>query len=165
MANQIAAFAAPACCSVDTPEPGRAGRCSWLALQGRCARSEDSPALCPVACGECLICAAHPQRSLYTKIEERANAHRAKRLASATNFACSAWYARERPCGRHGAKNIGSIRSFQKQNPTSKLHSHSFTPCRFPLMNSVPFPSRSRQLACGRRISTQENLLWSLYEL
>ena len=66
------------CCSADQPEPGRAGRCSWLALQGRCAGSGDGLTLCPVACGECLICKGHSQRGLYEKIEERANAHRAR---------------------------------------------------------------------------------------
>ena len=64
----------PPCCTERAPEPGRAGRCAYLAGRGRCGASTQKG--CPVACRLCVICRGHPLEALYAKLQPQARCTR-----------------------------------------------------------------------------------------
>ena len=59
-----------ACCTQQTLEAGRAGRCSWMVQK---LKSQPCDALtrsnCPVACGTCRVCPSHPQYAMFMMLE------------------------------------------------------------------------------------------------
>ena len=59
----------PPCCTMDNPEPGRAGRCqSWVDNPCTDCRLAWKRAACPVACAQCAICRSHPLFGFYANL-------------------------------------------------------------------------------------------------
>ena len=55
----------PPCCASAAPEPGRMGRCHYMAQRAKCRQASK---LCPVACGKCTLCAGHALKDVYAKL-------------------------------------------------------------------------------------------------
>lgn len=84
------------CCTQEAPEPSRIGRCQAIKTTGSCKggpRSHTSR-LCPVACGRCVVCAAHPLYADYGKLCGGACVRGPSGAASASAATSSALAAR-----------------------------------------------------------------------
>ena len=58
----------PPCCTLDAPEPARAGRCQhWVQRPCDCM-TEWKRVACPVACAQCAICRGHPLFGFYASL-------------------------------------------------------------------------------------------------